>query len=151
MQVTYKIVAVVLHYNSSDSLFKVLAAIREQTLKPNIVIVVDNASQVDLSNTFAGTTDVIFKRLDSNLGVGAGHNAGWRIAIADYDAELIWSLEHDTIPKPDCLEKLIDHYTPNELVALCPVDDSGLDFEKKKYYIFHSTGFKRIKDKRKNS
>jgi GT2 family glycosyltransferase len=34
---------------------------------------------------------------------------------------------------------------------LCPVDDSGLDFEKKKYYIFHSTGFKRIKDKRKNS
>lgn len=147
---SYKIVAVVLHYNSPDLLLKVLDAIRAQTVKPSAIIVVDNASKTDLSENFKGT-EIIFKRLNSNLGVGAGHNSGWKIAIEQYGADLIWSLEHDTIPKPDCLEKLIQHYKPNTLVALCPVDDNGLDFENKKYYIFHSTGFKRINDKRKNS
>lgn len=147
----YKIVAVVLHYNSSDTLFKVLDGIRRQTISVKNIIIIDNASSIDLSSHFKDQNDISFTRLAVNQGVGAGHNVGWKMAIDQYHADFIWSLEHDAIPKSDCLEKLLAHYKASEVMAICPVEDNGLDFGKNNYYIFHSSGFRKLTDKRKNT
>src|SRR5688572_4055491 len=105
-----KIVAVVLHYNATETLFNVIKGIKNQTAKVGKIVVIDNASEKNLSEHFKDDTEIKFVRLSTNKGVGAGHNYGWKIAIEEFGAELIWSLEHDAVPKPDCLEKLLAHY-----------------------------------------
>jgi GT2 family glycosyltransferase len=144
------VVAVVLHFNSPESLVNVVAAIESQTVKVKNIIVVDNASAAH-SALRIESPSVRLVSLSSNKGVGAGHNIGWRLAVEQYDAEFVWALEHDAIPKPDCLEQLLMHYSPSDLMAMCPVEDNGLEFEKRNYYTFHSTGFRKLTDKKKNS
>ncbi len=147
----YKIVAVVLHFNAPDSLLKVIDGIKNQTLRVHRIVIVDNASHRNLTDYFANDSTVKFIRLTENKGVGAGHNYGWRTAINDYGAELIWSLEHDTIPKSDCLEKLVAHYNPEVIAAIGPIEDDGLDYSKKKYYVFHSFGLRKLTDRKRKA
>jgi rhamnopyranosyl-N-acetylglucosaminyl-diphospho-decaprenol beta-1,3/1,4-galactofuranosyltransferase len=144
-----KTVAVVLHYNATETLFKVITGIKSQTAKVEKIVVVDNASEVNVSDHFRDDEVVKFIRLPTNQGVGAGHNFGWRIAIDEFGAELIWSLEHDTIPKPDCLEKLIMYYQPGVLAAIGPIEDDGLDYDHKEYYVFHSRGLRKLTNRKK--
>lgn len=144
----HKIIAVVLYYNGESTLFQVIAGIKNQSLKVDKILVIDNASDIDLTDRFKNDPEVSFIRLPANGGVGAGHNYGWKVAMKDWKADLIWSLEHDTIPKPDCLTKLVPHYNPDVLAAIGPVEDDGLDYANKEYYIFHSQGVKKLSDKK---
>jgi GT2 family glycosyltransferase len=96
------IVAVVLAYNGEATLQATLEAIAAQTYPPRRVIVVDNAS-TDGSAGMAAASGADVIRLERNLGVGGGHNAGWERALEDPNAEMIWALEHDAVPHPTAL------------------------------------------------
>jgi GT2 family glycosyltransferase len=146
---SHKVVAVVLHFNSPETLLLVVEGIKNQTFRPAAIVVVDNASGMDLSGHFERDPDVTFVRLESNVGVGAGHNYGWKLAMDEFGGELIWSLEHDAIPKPDCLSKLLQYYNPESLAAIGPVEDAGLEYDVKDYYVFHSSGLRKLHDKKK--
>lgn len=130
---------------------QVINGIKNQTLKVQRIVVVDNASEKNLMDHFVNDNAIRFIRQSENKGVGAGHNLGWRCAIDEFDAELIWSLEHDTIPKPDCLAKLIEHYRPGVLAAIGPIEDDGLDYDRKKYYVFHSFGLRKLTDRKRKA
>lgn len=103
-----RVTAVLLSYNSLETLRHAVEAVRGQTRPVDRFLVVDNGSQDGsaewLSRSF-GQADVVL--VANNLGVGAGHGLGWQRALSDTCA-YVWALEHDTVPAPDCLEMLMD-------------------------------------------
>jgi GT2 family glycosyltransferase len=102
------VIAVVLVYNQAESACRVVAAIKAQSYPLARILVVDNASPDGSGDRVAAThPDVEIIRCPVNLGVGAGHNAGWRVALADPACDLVWALEHDSVPKPTCLAELL--------------------------------------------
>lgn len=115
-----------LSYNSSATLPRVIEGVESQTRAPDRVIVIDNGSDdatVEYLRQLPSLYEVIF--LPENLGLGAGHNTGWRMAFEDPECEFVWTLENDSIPPPDCLEGLLeaaDHLARNGLQfgAICP-------------------------------
>lgn len=109
-----RLTAVVLSHNSLPTLKEVVDAVAGQRSRPDRLIVVDNASSdgsVDYLERLqqSGDADVLF--LDENVGVGSGHNAGWRAAMQVPGCEFIWALEHDSTPTPSCLELLLETAT----------------------------------------
>jgi len=100
-------VAVVLSYNASASLARVLRAIAAQTVRPARTIVVDNGSRDgSAAMVRADFPDVLLVALPENVGVGAGHRRGWEVALGSDACEYVWSLEHDSYAEPGCLARL---------------------------------------------
>lgn len=105
-----RVIAVVLSHDSMNTLVEAVDGIRSQTRPVDRLLVVDNASS-------DGTREYLQRSLPprdlvlstTNVGVGAGHWMGWTTALAD-GADLIWALEHDSVPEPDCLERLLFTY-----------------------------------------
>lgn len=122
--------AVILSYNSQQTLTQVIAAVQEQSHPVANIIVVDNGSQDGtaeyLQQNFAESQLIL---LPKNMGVGHGHNCGWQAALVDADCEFIWSLEHDSIPDVYCLESLVEAYRnhpqPHLLGAICPYQEGN--------------------------
>jgi GT2 family glycosyltransferase len=99
--------AVVLSYNSAETLASTLEHVRAQSVPVRSILVVDNASSDDTPRLLelVGVGSLL---LPENRGVGAGHNAGWRhVFDARGDTRFIWSLEHDSEPSAGCLERLL--------------------------------------------
>jgi GT2 family glycosyltransferase len=118
-----RVVAVLLTHQARDRVEHVLSCIGEQDRRPERVVVIDNASA-------DGTPEVAVRAgrrlglpvevtvLDVNLGVGGGHNLGWRTALADGAATHLWVLEHDDYPRPACLRELLTAAGDREVVAV---------------------------------
>ena len=83
-----------------------LAALRAQTVRPDRILVVDNASSDGTREFLAGQEDVEVLRLDENVGGAGGFHAGLQRAHAS-GAQWAWLLDDDTIPRPDALEQLL--------------------------------------------
>jgi GT2 family glycosyltransferase len=103
------VVAVILAHEAIDKVPAVIAAVHAQTVAPAHIVVVDNGSTDGTAEWLRAQPGLHAVCLDANLGVGAGHNRGWTAARAldAGGASLLWSLEHDTIPEPACLERLL--------------------------------------------
>lgn len=102
------VVASVLSYNSSSTLPRVVEGIESQTRRPDRVIIVDNGSDeptLRYLRQLPPRYEVIF--LPENFGLGAGHNTGWRTALEDSSCDYVWTLENDSIPPEECLERLL--------------------------------------------
>jgi GT2 family glycosyltransferase len=104
---TPKVAAVVVTYNRRDLLLESLAAVLAQTAAPDMVIVVDNASE---DGTAAAVRDkfprVHLAELWRNCGGAGGFAAGVALALAG-DAGLIWLMDDDTVPDPGALSALL--------------------------------------------
>jgi GT2 family glycosyltransferase len=147
------VIAVILHFESPDSLLLAIDAIQAQTHVVEKIILVDNGSSPETKELISqkkSGVEILWNT--ENQGVGFGHNQGWKHALR-YTPDHVWCLEHDTIPQPHCLEFLIDglrHYQGGEtLMAACPVEDDGLDYDRFQYYILSSNGIGRLHDKKK--
>lgn len=114
----HKISAVVVTYNRQELLVASLAALEAQSHPVDRILVVDNASTDDTANVVeARFPDVDYHRLDQNTGGAGGFAAGLAIALAD-DADLVWLLDDDTIPRPEALLALLsarDRYGPETI------------------------------------
>jgi GT2 family glycosyltransferase len=93
--------------NRRDSLRRTLAALEEQTLTPQEVIVVDDASSDGTGTMLAAEfPGVIYLRLDERGGPAAARNRGVRAAGSD----LIAFTDDDSIPEPGWLEGHLAYY-----------------------------------------
>jgi len=77
------------------------------------ILVVDNASSDGtgtwLATTVRGTrTPVLHRTLTTNRGGAGGFHDGLGWAV-DRGADLIWLMDDDGLPAPDCLERLLAH------------------------------------------
>lgn len=98
--------AVVVAYNRRDLLREVLQALREQTVRPARVVVVDNASTDDSAAVAATFDEVDLVRLPRNTGGAGGFAAGLAHAL-EQDPAWVWLMDDDTVPTPDALAELV--------------------------------------------
>lgn len=106
-----KTVAVIVTFNRSAKLMKVLDALAQQTMRPDVVLVVDNASTDDTPALIEARAreDATIRhlRLPKNIGGAGGFHAGIKAAY-QMSAHYFWVSDDDAYPQPDAIEKLHD-------------------------------------------
>ncbi|GAA1489943.1 glycosyltransferase family 2 protein [Brachybacterium sacelli] len=103
-----RVVAVVVTYNREDLLRECLDALEAQERRPDAVVVIDNASS-DASGEIADVhqigADVV--HLHRNVGGAGGFATGVARALVRHDADWVWLMDDDTIPRPGALAALV--------------------------------------------
>lgn len=100
--------AVVVTYNRRHELARCLEAIQTQTRPPDRIAVIDNASSDGtrelLEREWSGVEAFI---MDENLGGAGGFHHGMRWAF-EQGYDLLWLMDDDGLPAPDCLERQLE-------------------------------------------
>ena len=94
------IVAVVVTYNRKELLKKVIASLRNQTIKVNGIIVVDNGT-TDGTREWLGSEQGLSVIHQDNVGGAGGFYRGIQEAMHT-TAEWIWCMDDDVFPNSDC-------------------------------------------------
>ena len=107
-----RIVAVVVTFNRLPLLRRLLDRLG-QTPGLDRVVVVDNASTDGTAEWLAGElpaggVPVVAHTMDRNRGGAGGFHEGLRLAL-EQGADLVWLMDDDGLPDPDCLELLLAH------------------------------------------
>lgn len=117
-----KIAAVLVTFNRLDLLKPLIEALKNQTLKPDAIIVVNNSS-TDGTEEWLGEQEGITTVKQENLGSSGGQYTSMKTAY-DKGFEWIWVMDDDVEPELNCLELLMENankyevksalrYTPN--------------------------------------
>lgn len=104
-----KISCVIVTYNRLTLFKECLAAVRNQTLQPHKITIVNNHSTDDTSeylSLFLNDPQVSIVNLPENLGGAGGFSRGIKDAVMD-GADWVWIMDDDTIPQSDALEKMV--------------------------------------------
>lgn len=106
------VIAVVVTYNRKELLMECLDAILNQTYGVNKLMLIDNCSTdgTDEALKEKGYLDkevIEYVKLENNTGGAGGFYEGM-LRTQKYRYDWIWLMDDDTIPKEDCLEKLIN-------------------------------------------
>ena len=104
------ICAVIVTYNRKQLLKECITAILNQSVKPTKILIIDNASTDGtiemISQCFGDIPDILVMKMKENLGGAGGFYEGIKY-VKEYDFDWAWIMDDDSIPKEDCLEKLI--------------------------------------------
>ncbi|MGN0422696.1 MAG: glycosyltransferase family 2 protein [Lachnospiraceae bacterium] len=106
-----RVTAVVVTYNRKALLIECLDAILSQTVVPEKIIVINNASTDGTEKLFeAGAMynrdTITCVNMSSNEGGSGGFYEGMRLVL-EGKSDWVWIMDDDTIPALDCLEKLL--------------------------------------------
>lgn len=114
-----KIAAITLSWNARDDLQKLLHCVKQQTMKPEEVIVVDNASG-------DGTQDMIRREfpfvrlypLDKNYGYAKGYNIAFSLVSRDIDYVVV--LDQDVLIAKDYIKTVVERFSkePDSTIIL---------------------------------
>ena len=126
-----RVVAVVVTFNRLTLLRRLVSRLQEV---PELaeVIVVDNASTdgtgewLATSAAAAGEPAVVARTLDRNRGGAGGFHEGMRLAV-ERGADLVWLMDDDGLPDPDCLKTLLTHAGDHDFWGPVVVDEDDLD------------------------
>lgn len=112
-----KTAAIIVAFNRSAKLLKVLDALDIQTKRPDIILVVDNASTDDTQALMEARArddgSLRYLRLPKNVGGAGGFHAGLKAAYG-MGAHYFWISDDDAYPEPDAIEKLLHAITTFE-------------------------------------
>jgi rhamnopyranosyl-N-acetylglucosaminyl-diphospho-decaprenol beta-1,3/1,4-galactofuranosyltransferase len=100
-----RIVAVVVTFNRLELLQRQLERLR-QLPELDEVLVVDNAS-TDGTGAWLRTAPVTAELLTTNTGGAGGFSHGLALAV-ERGADLVWLMDDDGLPEPDCLALLLE-------------------------------------------
>lgn len=108
---TYNLIyAVVVTYNRKMKLKSNIDALLGQSLQPDIIMIVDNAStdgtQDFIEQEFPDNPRIIYKRLNQNTGGAGGFYSGTKFAF-ESGATWVWMMDDDCIPDQNCLKTLM--------------------------------------------
>lgn len=108
-----RIAAVVVTHNRIGLLKDLITALRKQTLKPNAIFVVNNASTDGTLEWLTNQHDITVIN-QGNTGSSGGQYSGFKAA---YEAgyEWLWIMDDDVEPADDCLEILVKNITPDKV------------------------------------
>ena len=118
-----KICTVVVTYNRYNLLKECLDALLNQTYKTDILLV-DNASTDGTDNKikedgYLEHGNLIYRRLESNLGGAGGFHFGVKYALEN-NYDFVWLMDDDAEPELDCLELLMNHTDKSRYSAFAP-------------------------------
>ncbi|MFT4148370.1 MAG: glycosyltransferase [Micrococcaceae bacterium] len=104
-----KITAVVVSYNRRDLLQQTLEGILQGSLKPNNIVIVDNASTDNTAEFLENfKSDIPHKviQLKENTGGAGGFTVGMAEALKG-NPDLLWLMDDDTIPQAETLTEAV--------------------------------------------
>jgi GT2 family glycosyltransferase len=115
MSLTSTTAAVIVTFNRSAKLAKVIDAVLAQTVRPDVVYVIDNASTDNTAEVVDARPDHCLRyiRLSENTGGAGGFHEGMRIAYQQ-GAKFLWVMDDDAYPEPEALRLLLDGITDFE-------------------------------------
>lgn len=106
------VVSVILvNFRQTEKTICCLQKLEEMTVKPDLVVIIDNQSTDESQATLQSTNLSIphhFIFNEKNLGFAAACNQGIREALSRQKESFIWLLNNDTQPNTKALEKLLD-------------------------------------------
>jgi hypothetical protein len=107
-----RVVAVVVTHNRQLLLSSCLRALRQQTIPPETILVVDNASTDGTASFLAAETEVpgprlLVHRSEDNLGGAGGFALGVQRGLTLAPAWL-WLMDDDSEPEPEALARLLE-------------------------------------------
>ena len=109
--------AVIVNFNGGAKVGRCLRALREQTLPPARVVVVDNGStDGSLEELRRRTSEIHLIELGENRGLPIARNAG----LAAVRSGLVLSLDCDVYLAPDALEKMVRSLLAKGTAIVCP-------------------------------
>jgi GT2 family glycosyltransferase len=97
------VTAIIVNFNSGPLLVECLKHLQAQTVQPEKIIVVDNASADHSVDGVSAFPNVHLFKLNENTGFAGGNN----FALAHADTEFVALLNPDAFPEPDWLEHLM--------------------------------------------
>jgi rhamnopyranosyl-N-acetylglucosaminyl-diphospho-decaprenol beta-1,3/1,4-galactofuranosyltransferase len=102
-----RICAVIVTYNRPESLIRCVAAVLEQTLRPEVVMVIDNCSNIPAADALRDRAkDLQIFRFGQNTGGAGGFHFGMAEAFRQgFDA--VWLMDDDGRPSATCLANLV--------------------------------------------
>ena len=110
-----QIAALVVTYNRRALLLRCVAALASQSLKPDLILIVDNASSDDtyerlLEGGWLNNKVIKYVRLAQNLGGAGGfhHGVKWAVEIG---ADRVWLMDDDAMPESEALKHLLEAAT----------------------------------------
>ncbi|WP_432561640.1 glycosyltransferase [Kineococcus sp. SYSU DK003] len=108
-QVVERVVVVVVAYDRRDLLLAGLDALAAQSRRPDLVVVVDNASSDGSPEAVQRWAQVHELPVDlvvlpRNTGGAGGFAAGLARAVHRHAADAVWLMDDDTVPRPEALE-----------------------------------------------
>lgn len=115
-----RVAAVVVTYNRKECLLECLRAIERQTLRPDTVYIVDNASTDgtrEAVDAAAPALNIVYLRLEENIGGAGGFYTGLKTAFECGEHDCYWLMDDDGVPAENCLEHMIPYLKDNEYVA----------------------------------
>jgi len=105
-------VAVVVTHDRLDLLRASLSAVAASTSRPDVVVVVDNASSDGTAAAVAAEhPGVDLVALRRNTGGAGGFSVGLERALDVHAADHVWLMDDDTVPRPDALDQLLDAWS----------------------------------------
>ena len=131
-----KVIAVVVSYNRHNELTKCIEALRNQSQKPDAILVVNNGSS-DYTSVWLDMQADIINIYQDNRGAAGGFCTGINWAYEN-GYNWIWCMDDDGYPKFDALEVLIKN-EGHELALINSAvvnkyDKKSLVFKTKKYH-----------------
>jgi len=122
---TNSVCAVIVTYNRKDKLLECLRRLYQSSVRPQGVLVVDNASS-------DGTAEMVRRLfpdaglivLENNLGGAGGFDAGMRQAYAS-GYEYVWLFDDDAYVEPDCLGLLLEQAHRADVIVPIQLDQTG--------------------------
>ena len=133
-----KVIAVIVTYNRQQLLSECIAALRNQTRKPDKILVVNNGSTDATEKWLASQNNIEFIT-QQNSGSAGGFYEGIRYAY-NSGYSRIWLMDDDGYPKQNALEKLLEDNTEELCLRNCAV----INKEDKKSFVWKTAGFKTI-------
>jgi len=150
-EITCKIACVIVTYNRKQLLEKCIKAVCEQTFKPVVVYIVDNAStdgtNEDVTKWGFYETNVFgisfhYLLLPNNQGGAGGFYAGMKAAMeSGYDIDGVWVMDDDGEPEARCLEYLTAELGHHHFIA-----PRVIDINDRKHLAFNYYGSFNIED-----
>jgi rhamnopyranosyl-N-acetylglucosaminyl-diphospho-decaprenol beta-1,3/1,4-galactofuranosyltransferase len=135
-----KVIAVVVTYNRANLLSNCINAIRQQTVKPHTILVINNGSTDHTEQWLSSQHDLQFIT-QKNVGSGGGFFTGINWAFRN-KYTWIWCMDDDGYPKEDALENILAADTDQLCLRNCAV----LNNKDKRSFVWKTNGYATISE-----
>jgi rhamnopyranosyl-N-acetylglucosaminyl-diphospho-decaprenol beta-1,3/1,4-galactofuranosyltransferase len=140
-----KVIAVVVTYNRQALLSECITALRNQTRKPDAILVVNNGSTDNTEQWLQQQDDVTFIT-QKNVGSSGGFATGLSKACKS-GYTWMWCMDDDGYPRADALQNMLEVATDDLKLYNCAVVDKA----DKKSFVWKTGEFKTIDEVKDNT
>ncbi len=135
-----KVIALIVSYNRQALLSECISALRNQTRKPDAILVINNGSTDNTEEWLRSQKDILHIT-QGNEGPGSAFSKAMKWSCAN-GYSWMWCMDDDGYPKEDALEALLNVDTPDRSLLNCAV----INKENKKTFVWNTNNYKTIDD-----